>query len=412
MKRICSYLKMRVLGAIDFAEGKTIRDRIRAVSQMGFKDEDGVPHRFTWRTIETWLCRYRKHGITAMQPRPRGDRGAVRKVNLEALQEAIDAVRHGFHKGVASKAAVYRACIEAGLLRRECVAPNTFSRLVKQYDLLKAPAGSDNRARLAFAKQFANQMWQADTLFGPHVKTPAGPVPTRLIAFIDDASRVVCHAAFFLAETIEALVSAFRGALYKRGIPESLYADNGSIYTSREIVSICARLGVLLIHAPHRDAAAKGKIERWFRTVRDGFLTRALDLSSIEALNRQLTIWVEEEYNAKPHATLGMRPIDRFGLDLPRIRFLPPNPANDEIFFAEETRTVRADNTFSFRNTRFEAPADLRGRQIQIRFDRSGSGAPVVYFKADRIGPAAPVDFCANDRRPNSNPTTQNEALP
>ena len=106
MQRICPYLKMRVLGAIDFAVGKTIRDRIKAVSQMGFKDEDGVAHRFTWRTIETWLCRYRKRGITAMQPRPRGDRGAVRKVNLEQLQEAIDAVRPGFHRGTPSKAAV------------------------------------------------------------------------------------------------------------------------------------------------------------------------------------------------------------------------------------------------------------------------------------------------------------------
>lgn len=401
MKRICTYLKMRVLGAIDFAPGNTIRDRIKAVSQMSFKDEEGLAHRFTWRTIETWLCRYRKHGITSMQPRARGDRGTVRKINLEELQEAIDAVRPKFHRGIASKAALYRACIEAGLLQRDRIAPNTFSRLVTRYELLKPLAQSDNKARLAFAKQFANQMWQADTLHGPHVKTPEGSAPTRLIAFIDDASRVVCHAAFFLHENIQALVCAFRAALYKRGIPESLYVDNGSIYTSKEIILICARLGILLLHAPRRDAAAKGKVERWFRTVREQFLCQALDLSSLEALNRQFTLWIEEHYNAQPHATLGMRPIDRFGLDLSRIRFLPPNPANDELFFDEETRTVRADNTFSFKNARFEAPAELRRRQIHIRFDRARPTNPIVYYKAERIGPAAPVDFCANDRRPN-----------
>ncbi len=74
-----------------------------------------------------------------------------------------------------------------------------------------------------------------------------------------------------------------RAALYKRGVPESLYVDNGSIYTCKEITQICARIGCLLCHAPIRDGAAKGKIERFFRTVRESFLTRALDLSSVDA---------------------------------------------------------------------------------------------------------------------------------
>ena len=79
-------------------------------------------------------------------------------------------------------------------------------------------------------------MWQADTMVGPYVRTPSGkPVQARLIAFIDDASRVCCHGEFFLSENTDSLIKAFRGALYKRGVPESLYVDNGSIYTSKEI---------------------------------------------------------------------------------------------------------------------------------------------------------------------------------
>ena len=90
------------------------------------------------------------------------------------------------------------------------------------------------------------------------------------------------HAEFFLSENTDNLITALRSALYKRGIPQTLYVDNGSIYTSAEINQICSRIGTLLCHTPVRDGAAKGKIERFFRTCRDQFLLRQLDLSSIE----------------------------------------------------------------------------------------------------------------------------------
>ena len=95
-----------------------------------------------------------------------------------------------------------------------------------------------------------------------------------------------------------------------------------------------------------------------------------------------------------------MKPIDRFGLDLGRIRFLPPNEANDEYFFVEEERTVLADNTISMRKVRFEAPRDLRSRKVQVRFDRRHFGRVIVFYKGDRMGEAKPVDLIANDRAP------------
>ena len=90
--------------------------------------------------------------------------------------------------------------------------------------------------------------------------------------------RVCCHGQFFPAENVDTLIEALRAAFYKRGVPQSLYVDNGSIYTSKEIIQICARVGCLLHHTPVRDGAAKGKVERFFRTVRDQFLARDLDL--------------------------------------------------------------------------------------------------------------------------------------
>jgi transposase InsO family protein len=396
-----AYLRMRVLGAIDMAEGNSIQARIRAVSQMTFTDEDGHPRQFTWRTIQTWYSRYQQHGVTVMQPRPRSDKGKRRKVSVEDVLEAIGKVQPKVHGKTATRALLYRLCIEAGLLTRSQLAPNTFSRLVNQFEMLKPDRDSTNKHRLAFAKAHANEMWQADTLYGPHVKINGTPVQTRLIAFLDDASRVCCHGQFFPAENVDTLIESFRAAFYKRGVPHALYVDNGSIYSSKEILQICARVGCLLHHTPVRDGAAKGKIERFFRTVRDQFLARDLDLSSLEALNRQFTQWVEEHYNAQVHSILGMSPLDRYALDRKWVRFLPPNEANDELFFVEEERHVRADNTFAFKSLRFEAPRHLPDRTIHIRFQRSRPvERVVVYYKGERMGEARLLDAVANDRKP------------
>jgi putative transposase len=399
---------MRVLGAIDMAEGKTIRDRIKAVSQMSFTDEDGLPRQFTWRTISTWLCRYQKHGVTVMENKPRSDKGKSRKVPLEDVAEALRQVRPKAHGKTPTLALLYRLCIEEGLLTRSQIAPNTFRRVVKQYELLKPDQECSHKLRLAFAKAHANELWQADTLYGPFVKINGAPVQTRLIAFIDDASRVCCHGQFFPAENVDTLIESLRAAFYKRGVPHALYVDNGSIYTSREIIQICARVGCLLHHTPVRDGAAKGKIERFFRTVRDQFLARQLDLSSPEVLNRQFTHWVEEHYNAQVHSVLGMSPLDRYALDRSRVRFLPPNEANDELFFVEEERHVRADNTFAFKSLRWEAPRHLPDRTIHVRFQRSQPTARlIVYYQGERMGEARLLDAIANDRKPSTGSSSQ-----
>jgi putative transposase len=253
-------------------------------------------------------------------------------------------------------------------------------------------------------------MWQADTLVGPYLKVNGTPIQTRLIAFIDDASRVCCHGQFFLAENADTLVEAMRAAFYKRGVPQSLYVDNGSIYTGKEIIQICARVGCLLHHTPVRDGAAKGKVERFFRTVRDQFLIRELDLSSLESLNRAFTEWSEEQYNAREHSVLGMAPLDRYALDRSMIRFLPPNETNDELFFVEEERLVRADNTFSFKATRFETPRHLADRKIHIRFERKcPTDRVVVYYKGERMGEARPLNMTANDRQPKKSTTQETQ---
>lgn len=399
MKQPSVYLKMRVLGAIDNAPGRTRHERIQNVAAMTFVDEDGNSRQFTWRTIQTWFYRYKNHGITGVQHHPRKDKGHVRKITPEELLEAINSAKPHFHGKRYNKLALYRFCIENGLLAPQRIAQTTFYRFIREYELL-APQDKDNKKRLAFSMKYANQLWQADTMFGPYVHTAVGQArkQARLIAFIDDASRVLCHGEFFVEENVDALVQAIRSAFYKRGVPEQLLVDNGSIYCCQEITLICARVGCLLRHTAVRDAAAKGKIERFFRRVRDQFLVKKLDLSSLEALNRQFTYWIESDYNATIHDATGMKPIDRFGIDLSRVRFLSPSEYNDELFYAETKRRVKKDNTFSFRNQRYETPVDLREKDIHIRYDRryNGTAAVIVYHKGQRLGNARLLDAVAN----------------
>jgi putative transposase len=393
------YLKMKVLGAIDVAPGKTRHERVCNVAQMIFLDEEGNQYQFTWRTIQTWHYRYKNHGVTGMDATPRADKGKPRKVTpeevLEAINQALPHFRQQKNNGnsvMPNKTAIYRYCIAKGLLHASQIARTTFCRMVEKYELLKADPSENNKRRLAFSMQYANQLWQADTMFGPHV----GGKQTKLIAFIDDASRVLCHGEFFTEENSDSMVRALRSAFYKRGLPEQLLVDNGSIYCSQEITLICARVGCVLRHTAVRDAAAKGKIERFFRRVRDQFLIRNLDLSSIQVLNQQFTQWVEQDYNATVHSTLGMKPIDRFGVDLLRIRFLRPSEDTDELFYAEATRTVKKDNTFSFQGQRYETPIDLRGKEIVVRYERRGKGAVIVYENQRRLGQARLLDAVAN----------------
>lgn len=397
MKYPSTYLKMRVLGALEFADGRSLEARMRSVAAMTFTDEDGSCRQFTHKTINTWYYRYKKYGITAINSRARTDKGTTRKVTPEEVHQALLQVLPLFKQKNTpiNKLALYRVCIEKGILRKENIAQTTFYRFIREYELLKNENITSKR-RLAFSMQYANELWQADTMYGPYIKNGPGHTQTKLIAFIDDASRVVCHGEFFFTESISTLTQAFKAAFYKRGIPEQLYVDNGSIYTSKEITLICARLGIILRHAPVRDGAAKGKIERFFRTLRSQFLAKNLDLSSLEILNAQFISWLEDDYNTHTHSVLGMRPIDRFGMDLSRIRFLPPNENNDELFFNEEPRKVKKDNTFSLQNVRYEAPRDFRRKTIQVRFNRQSSSRVIVFYKNERMGDARPVDFIAN----------------
>lgn len=392
-------IRLKVLSAIDYAPGNTIRERIKSVSERTFRDEHtGMDYQFTWRTISTWLYRFKKHGITTLENKTRSDKNRPRKVKANELAEAIHEVLPYLAKnkqGVIPKSVLYRALLQKGLFHRTQLAPTTFYRMVREHQLLNDTV--THKLRMSFSMQYANELWQADTMHGPTIQQANGQwKKTFFIAFIDDASRVISHGEFFYRDDTESMIQAFRSALYKRGKPQRLYFDNGSNYKSKDILQACLRLNIHLSHAPVRDGAAKGKIERFFRGFRDRFLTLHVQFASLDDLNHKAQQWIEEEYNAKHHSGIQMVPIDRFNLDSNRIQFLTDDEYSEEVFFIEEERKASKTNVICINNQKFECPVDLRDKKIQVRYDRSRRDRFIVYFNGKRMGEASPLDLHHN----------------
>jgi len=394
-------LRLRVLNAVYDAPGNSMRERIKFVAEKTFTDiQSNQTYQFTWRTISTWLYRHKKNGIATLVNKTRSDKDSYRKVQVsqlaEAIHETLPSLAHN-KVGVIPKSVLYRVLLQRGLFTRSQLAPTTFYRMMRTHQLFDDKAVQ--KQRLSFAMQFANQLWQADTMYGPTIKQPDGQwKKTFLIAFIDDASRVITHAEFFYRDNTDNMIYAFRSALYKRGKPERLYFDNGANYTAKEIMQACVRLDIHLSHAPIRDGAAKGKIERFFRGYRDRFLTMHPTFASLDELNRLTHDWVEGEYNSKFHSAIQMSPIDRFNLDRNRVKFLTDDAYSAEVFFVEENRKVSKTNVFSINSQRYECPVDLREKAVQVRYDRLRRDRYVVYFAGQRMGEATELNLYTNAR--------------
>lgn len=134
---------------------------------------------------------------------------------------------------------------------------------------------------------------------------------------------------FALDQTFDSLRVAFKEALCRRGIPAMVYTDNGKIYKCRQLQWVCASLGIALLHTAPYDAAAKGKIERFFLTVKQRFwpVLDAEKLSSLDSLNEAFRSWLEKDYNGRHPPSVGPR--QRHQHDSPGHVPFPGEPGED-----------------------------------------------------------------------------------
>jgi hypothetical protein len=183
MKQPSVYLKMRVLGAVDTVDGRTRHERVHNVAAMIFHDEEGNPRQFTWRTIQTWHYRYKNHGITGMTNQPRKDKGQARKVTPEELLEAINAAKPHFHDHDANKRALYRFCIEQGLLQADRIAQTTFYRFIR-----KLPSTSATKRSSSALTDAAFTPRRSSSITRPSAWAPQGSWTPSPMAFYAERS--------------------------------------------------------------------------------------------------------------------------------------------------------------------------------------------------------------------------------
>jgi putative transposase len=347
-------------------------------------------------TLLIWARRYRLDGFSALAPKPRCDSGVSRVIPPQLAQLIERLKRENPHRTAAtllrelalssgsdtppiSLASLYRFLKERGLTERELLNPAA--------------------TRRKFEAEYANQIWQSDMLYGPYVQRPeGGKRQSFLYAIIDDASRLIPHAQFYLSEGLDSLLDCLRQAVKARGIPIRLYVDNGKVFHSQQLARIAASLGILIVHSPPYQPEGRGKIERWFRTVRDQFLAN-LDRKqtlTLETLNTRFWAWIDNGYHVAEHSSLGTTPLLRWQRDIQQIRQVPPATDVRRLFFYRVLRTVRRDSTFLLQNRFYEAPPHLAGQRIEARFDPLDAGVVDIYVDDHAEGQARHVDPVVN----------------
>ena len=375
--------------------------RLRAIAAEEHQIPGSSRTRVAAETLRDWLQRYRAGGFDALIPKPRADRGTPRALSA-AISEALLVIKEA-NPRLSVRLSIAQAKASGAVPQDLHLPPSTVHRLFVSHGLmhkrLDEPTEQDRR-RFAFER--AGQLWMSDVMHGPAVRVEGrGKRKTYLIAFLDDATRVVPHAAFALAESTQAFLPVFKQALLRRGYCERLYVDNGAQYRSHHLALVCAKLGVALIHARPYRPQGKGKIERFFRSLRAQLLTRLseADTASLSALNRRLGAWLEGEYHHTPHRGLaGHTPLERWAETAAEVRFPDPSVDLDELFLFEAKRKVQRDRTVSLEGVVYEVDAALVGETVLLRFDPAApAGRPVQVWHQERfIGPARVVDLYAN----------------
>ncbi len=350
--------------------------------------------KFSVSTFKSWLKKYRKGGFEALKPKNRSDCGRPRRLGDQQLK-VIEIKCKAYPYWTGQK--LYEELCSQGLLGEPPVHYNTLLRVVKDHGWLGPKARRD--ARKAYEVDNINELWVCDFMHGPQVYTGKRSAKAILCAIIDDHSRMIIGHCFNTSETISALTLVLKEAFLGYGIPKRLYVDNGASFSSQLLTRSCAMAGISLIHSKPYDSPSRGKIERFFRTVRDRFLPGIMQGISLAELNEAFWLWLNEDYHHKIHAGIDQRPIDRYNSSVDRvpIRRLSKDEL-DEIFLIRHERIVNNDATISFKGCLYEVPAAYIRQRIEIRHPVDDLHELYLYDNDVRVGKIKLLDKKENAR--------------
>jgi transposase InsO family protein len=380
-----------LVGAVRLEPGesaKLIRNKSKQRYNIPYSHRTRISNSTLWR----WVRRYENSGrqLSSLFPEHRADQGKSRRVDEETIMALTRLKRQK------PSVPLNRLLQEMG--EKSLITPGTTLCQSTAYRILKQAGLSGHQLqpqtdRRRFEAEFPNDIWQSDVMHGPSVETDGRMHKAYLIAVLDDHSRLLTHAQFFLSERLDSWLDAFRQALLARGLPRKLYVDNGAAFSSKHLERICASLGIALVHTPPYTPQGRGKIERFFRTVRTRFLPY-FSRGTLQELNLAFDAWLRDDYQQRSHSSTGETPLARFARHLEIIR---PAPADLEDHFRKQARRrVAKDRTVSLDGRLYEAPTRLIGEYINLLYHIDRPDRVEIFHQNTSYGMLVPVDLKVN----------------
>lgn len=330
-------------------------------------------------TIRYWLRMYGLGGFEALKDKPRKDKGIraipeelienACRLKLEVPERSIERIISIMENmqlappGLLRRSTLHRALQARGLSARKLVIP-------------------DNQDLDRWQADYANDLWQADMLHGPWLPDPHGNGKMRrsyLYAFLDDASRLLLYGRFFFKGDLPALELVFKRSLQRYGKPKRVYYDNGMVFKSNHMKTVCAELGIHHpIHTKPYRPMGHGKIEAFNRFCVNHFIAevKASSIVTLHQLNEAFIAWIGEEYNLRKHAEIGMTPKQRWAKDLSasgvegssRIQYIEEEKLRSA-FLWREKRTPDKTAVIQLFTQRYKVSPVLVKKKVEVRYD-------------------------------------------
>ena len=376
--------RYRLIGSA-LEEGLSTRQRGKVVRGLAGQVHAGPGGRgvqVSRNTIDRWIRAWRAGGFEALLP---SDRKCEPVTAQSVLAMAAALKRENPERTAAQVRRIMVA--QAGDAPSERTLQRHFAR-----EDLATPRGTTVFGR--FEAEAPNVLWVADVLHGPLI----GGRKTYLVAFLDDHSRFITGHRWGWSEDSLHLAVAFKRAVAARGLPALAYVDNGACFSDETFAVTCAKLGIRITHSPPYRPEGRGKIERFFETVRGQFLVgispdgkpapgRRVP-AGLEQLNGWFTTWAEHEYHVRVHSSTGATPLARWSTGTPR--FISAAQL-DAAFLWEAIRTVAARTaTIKFQGNTYETAPELAGQAVTIRYSPFDLTQVEVFHRGTSHGHAQP----------------------
>ena len=282
-----------------------LRAALRELRQQRFRPPGrSLTRTYSVPTLERWYYNYKAGGLPALRPGKRGDAGHAQQLTAEQRTLLCD-IRVEYPS--ASAAIIVRTLEADGRIEADAVSESTVRRLFAERKLQRVCEGKGKTAtttRLRWQAERPGALWHGDVCHGPSIRIQGVLRPLRIHGILDDHSRYLIALEAHHTEREVDMLDLLIRALRRHGVPDAMYLDNGSTYRGQTLRLACERLGITLLHARPYDPQARGKMERFWRTLREGCLDFVGDIASLADIQRKMQVYLEQHYHRAPHASL------------------------------------------------------------------------------------------------------------